>query len=325
MPCDCSDNQQYGVLIIGLGKIGLQYDLTSLDNCFFTHTKAFHRHPGFDIIGGIDPLPDRCNEFEEATSKPARQSLENLTLTEKPAIIVISTQPENRLEIIQRCLALRPNLVLLEKPLALNVEEGSRILSLCREYRAELFVNYFRRCDPVVQQIKVDIQKNNFGAFLSGHVYYSGGVFTNASHLLDLILFWFDTSNKVVAIGGTPWPSRAGDIDLDFWLDLKGGRCVFQAIDKRAFDMAQIEIVFENAVIRYVDFGRRIFIYKVEQDPDFAEHRRLGYTPLYLSSEYQRCQYTVVDHIYKHLKYGDALVSTGETALESLRCCSQLK
>lgn len=320
-----SQDQRYQVIVIGLGKIGLGYDLNGPETCCFTHTKAFQSHPGFELIGGVDSLPARRKEFEQFTGKPAVLVLEKLSIKGNPAIIVIATPPEDRLKIVRECLTLQPSLILLEKPLAMNVEEGRRVVSRCREHGTELFVNYLRRCDPTVLQIRSDIQSNKFGAFQSGHVYYSGGVFSNASHLVDLIFFWLGSSDLWATLGRVPWPSRQGDLDLDFWLDLNGRRCVFQAVDERVFSMAQVELIFEKAAIRYEDFGRRIALHRVEQDPDFPECRRLPHKPLLLPSDIGKYQWNVADHLYRHFTTGEPLVSTGETALDVLNCCETLK
>jgi predicted dehydrogenase len=325
MCCNQFQDQRYQVIVIGLGKIGLGYDLNGPETCCFTHTKAFHRHPGFELIGGVDSLPDRRREFEQFTGKPAVSVLENLSIKGNPAIIVIATPPEDRLKIVLECLTLRPALILLEKPLAINVEEGRRIVRLCREHETELCVNYIRRCDPAVLQILSDIRSNKFGAFQSGQVVYSGGVLSNASHLLDLIFFWLGPSACWDTLGPVPWSSRPGDPDLDFWLDFNGRRCVFQAVDERVFSMAQVELIFEKAAIRYEDFGRQIALHWVERDPDFPECKRLRPEPLLLPSDMGKYQWNVADHLYRHFTAGEPLVSTGETALEVLNCCETLK
>jgi predicted dehydrogenase len=320
-----SQDQRFPVIVVGLGKIGLGYDLNGPETSCFSHTKAFHSHPGFELIGGVDPHPVRRLEFEQFTGKAAVSALKDLSTKGNPAIIVIATPPEDRLHIVRECLTRQPALILLEKPLALNVEEGRRLVSLCRERGTELFVNYLRRCDPVVRQIRSDIQVNKFGAFQAGQVYYSGGLFANASHLVDLIFFWLGSSDFWAPLGGVAWPSRPGDLDLDFWLDLNGRRCVFQAVDEKVFSMAQVELIFEQAAIHYEDSGRRVALHRVEQDPDFADLRRLSPQPLLLPADIGKYQWHVADHLHRHFTRGEPLVSTGATALDVLNCCETLR
>ena len=66
---------KYRALIIGLGKIAVGYDHDSSANSVFTHTKAYIRDGRFEIVGGIDPNPDRRLEFEDFSGRPAWRSL----------------------------------------------------------------------------------------------------------------------------------------------------------------------------------------------------------------------------------------------------------
>ena len=45
----------YKVVVIGLGNIGLLYDLNSKNTSFFaSHCKTFNSHPNFKVIAGVD-------------------------------------------------------------------------------------------------------------------------------------------------------------------------------------------------------------------------------------------------------------------------------
>lgn len=318
-------HSQFKVIIVGLGRIGLGYDLTSQEDSCYTHTSAFNNHSSFEVICGVDPVHERREKFRCFTGKPAFESLQAVSTIDKPDILVIATPPSQRLELVRQCLKFRPRLILMEKPLASSVEEGRRILSLCSKSGAGIFVNYFRRCEPTAIEIGNRIRSGTFGAFQSGHVYYSGGLGNNASHFIDLILYWFGPPISWGSIGRVVRGYASPDPDIDFWLDLNGRRCVFQAVDDRIFSMGQVELIFEKSALRYEDFGRRITLYKVEKDPDFVDCRRLKYKPQLLLSDTTRCQYNVVDHLYRHITIDEPLVSTGETALQVLHYTETLK
>ena len=45
----------YRVVIVGLGNIGLLYDLNNIKKHFFaSHSKTFNYHPNFKIVAGVD-------------------------------------------------------------------------------------------------------------------------------------------------------------------------------------------------------------------------------------------------------------------------------
>jgi predicted dehydrogenase len=313
------------VIIVGLGKIGLGYDLANPEGSRYTHTGAFNHHSGFEVICGVDPVNECRERFECFTGKPAFESLQAISTIDRPDILVIAAPPSQRLPLVRQGLKFSPRLILLEKPLATSVEEGRRILLLCSQSGAGIFVNYCRRCDPAAIEIENRIRSGVLGAFQSGHVCYSGGLANNASHFIDLILYWCGPPQSWGAIGSDVRDHASPDPDIDFWLDLNGRRCVFQAVDARIFSMGQVELIFTKSVLRYEDFGRRIALYRVEKDPDFVGYRRLKYKPQLLPSDTRLCQYNVVDHLYRHLTTGEPLVSTGETALQVLHYTERLK
>jgi len=45
------------VLIVGLGQIGMGYDLGLPPQNVLSHARAFQNCPGFRVIGGVDPDP----------------------------------------------------------------------------------------------------------------------------------------------------------------------------------------------------------------------------------------------------------------------------
>jgi len=318
-------DSKWKVVVVGLGKIGLGYDLANPEGGRYTHTGAFHHHSGFEVVCGVDPVHECRENFERFTGKPAFEDLQAISTIDRTDVLVLAVPPSQRFELVRQGLKFSPRLILMEKPLAASVEEGSRILSLCRQSGVGMFVNYCRRCDPTVIEIGNRIRSGAFGPFQSGHVCYSGGLANNASHFMDLILSWCGPPKAWGILGSDIRDHAATDPDMDFWFDWGGGRCVFQAVDARIFSMGQMELIFEKSMLRYEDFGRRIALYRVEKDPDFAGYRRLKGRPRLLPSHIALCQYNVVEHLYRHLTLGEPLVSTGETALQVLHYSERLK
>ena len=60
------------VLIVGLGQIGLQYDLHLAQDSFtYTHSRAFSKHKDFDLIAAVDNNKKQRDEFSQKYSLPA--------------------------------------------------------------------------------------------------------------------------------------------------------------------------------------------------------------------------------------------------------------
>ena len=62
-------------LLLGLGNIGLLYDLTLDENFILTHAKAISVHSNFELVGAIDPDINKCQLFSRHYDLPSFQSI----------------------------------------------------------------------------------------------------------------------------------------------------------------------------------------------------------------------------------------------------------
>jgi len=78
-----------GALIVGLGRIGVGYDL-GLDPAryVYSHARAFSLHPGFTLQAAVDPDATHRRAFEEAYGCPSHASIEDALRAHDPQVIV---------------------------------------------------------------------------------------------------------------------------------------------------------------------------------------------------------------------------------------------
>lgn len=183
----------FKVLIVGLGKIGLQYDFGQDPNKFIqTHSSAFNHHPGFELIGGVDIDKENRALFSKKFKAPAFVSLEEALRKINFDILVIATPSDSHLTLIELALTFaKPKLILCEKPLSLLSQDAKKIVELCSKTNVPLYVNYIRRADPAVIEIKRRLDAGEIQGPFKGTIYYTKGFIHNASHFFDLARFWF--------------------------------------------------------------------------------------------------------------------------------------
>src|SRR5664279_298267 len=92
--------------VIGLGSIGQGYDYDS-EGLILTHARAFARHPGFELLAGVDPDANQRERFERQYHLP--------------------TSPDAA--IFAQILAARPKAVLCEKPLAQTLADAQGMVA----------------------------------------------------------------------------------------------------------------------------------------------------------------------------------------------------
>lgn len=134
-------------------------------------------------------------------------------------VVIIATPNGLHREHAIRCLKAGKN-VLIEKPIALTVEDAQDILSVANERKLRVFSSMQLRFSPVVQYVKKLIDNKALGKIFMVNIqcywnrnknYYKlrewhgtdemdGGVlFTQFSHFVDILNFWFDEVNCVGA------------------------------------------------------------------------------------------------------------------------------
>lgn len=313
------------VIIIGLGNIGLQYDLSDQKTRnIFSHTKAFATHKGFDILFGVDNDQKQCKRFQDATGRPAFETLpESLDITGL-MVIVIATPITARDDVFKCCLRFNPRLLVIEKPLAASMDEAWEIVNSCSSRNIGLFVNYIRRCEPSMIYIKEVVAENQLGELRSIHGYYTGGILNSCSHLIDLLIFWFGEPDRYSLLQPFDKTESGIDPELDMMIQFGNVNCILQALKKVDYSTVSLELVFQKGTVRILDFGRRVSITYKEPDPDFDNCIRLGHQQKMVPTDMYKYQQNVVDHLYRHLRKGEPLVSTGQTAMISLSICIDL-
>ena len=180
----------YSCLVVGLGNIGMEYDLKS--NHIQSHCKAINIHKGFYLAGAVEKNKLKRVIFEKKFKKPAFKSCKSALKKICPEIIIISSSTKTHLPILKEILSIhKPKVIVCEKPMGINFSHSLKILSICKKNRIKLYVNYVRLSDPGIIKLK-----NIFKKPIEGLVLYSRGTLNNASHFLNTLQFWFGKVTK---------------------------------------------------------------------------------------------------------------------------------
>ena len=85
----------FDVLIIGLGKIGLEYDLEHYKKRYIlSHANAFSSNKNFNLLGAVDTNQDKREKFKHYYDKNIFSDITSALKKTKPDVIVISTPTE---------------------------------------------------------------------------------------------------------------------------------------------------------------------------------------------------------------------------------------
>lgn len=125
--------------VVGAGKMGA------------IHAKVYSQLPDSELIAVVDPDQNRATQLAETYSCLAFTDCAEVL--GKVDAVTVATPTTTHLQVAK--VFLRNKIpVLIEKPLASNVREGRKIVSLARRYDTVVAVGHSERCNPVAQAMK---------------------------------------------------------------------------------------------------------------------------------------------------------------------------
>jgi len=316
---------KYNALVVGLGKIGLGFDLIGHANHVLTHTKAYLKHKDFNLVAGIDINMSRQKEFQVYSGKMAYGNIEQFKKHIKVKIDVISlcTPEKVRLSEFVKAVFLKPKLVIIEKPLALTVSEAKKIKAMADRHKIKIFVNYTRRVDPFFENLKQILRSKEFGAVSLVKVNYNGGMYKNASHFIDLAIHYFGFPEKIRCLKLKK--RKSGNMNSSFILSYKSFDVFFNHVPSIAYFIAEMDIFLSKGRISISGGGIEIKAFKIAKDPIFESHFALKEVPFVVEHQPYKCQLNVLNHIIATLKNNRPLASTAKSALDTLQVCKRIE
>jgi len=306
-------------LIIGLGQIGMEYDL-HLDAVkhVYSHARAFSQHPKFDLVGGVDSDEMRRQTFTQVYVCPAYHEIERALEKGQPDLVVIAVPTQFHNQVLQRVLSqAQPKMILCEKPLSENLPEARSMVQACADKNIRLYVNYMRRSDPGVIEIKRRLLSGEINGPIKGVVWYSKGFFHNGSHFLNLMAYWLGPiQNSMVINRGRLWAQT--DPEPDLQMTFEHGEIVFLAAWEESFSHYTVELLSPSGRLRYEQEGQLIQWQKVKADPYFKGYTVLATENETIYSGMDRRLWHVAEQLANGLEGREAQLCTGVDALETL-------
>ncbi len=123
------------VLVVGLGNMGA------------SHASAYHRNPGFEIVGLMSrsikskPIPDELKGY------PLFEDYDEALRVTKPDAVSINSWPNTHAEYAIKAINAGAH-VFMEKPLATNIADAEAVVKLAREKHKKLVLGYILRVHP---------------------------------------------------------------------------------------------------------------------------------------------------------------------------------
>lgn len=125
--------------VVGAGKMGK------------IHAKVYSQLPQSNLVAVVDIDSNRAERLAQQYNCSAFTDCADIL--DKVDAVTIATPTTTHLE-LAKIFIKNKIAVLIEKPLAINVREGKKIVSLAKKNNSVVAVGHSERCNPVVQAIK---------------------------------------------------------------------------------------------------------------------------------------------------------------------------
>ena len=123
------------VLVVGLGNMGA------------SHASAYHRNPGFEIVGLMSRSMKSKKVPDELKGYPLFEDYDEALKATKPDAVSINTWPNTHAEYAMKAINAGAH-VFMEKPLATNIADAEAVVKLAREKNRKLVLGNILRVHP---------------------------------------------------------------------------------------------------------------------------------------------------------------------------------
>tara|TARA_B100000767_G_scaffold193403_1_gene180516 strand:- start:1508 stop:2482 length:975 start_codon:yes stop_codon:yes gene_type:complete len=305
-------------LIIGLGQIGLKYDLNKGKEHILSHSRAIDEHPDFKIIGAVDIIKENRELFKKKYKKPTYTSIKKAIAETRPSVIIISSPSNTHSKILDEIISgPLPKAILCEKPIDSDLIKAKKMVDICLKNNIKLYVNYIRRCDPGSIKVKNKLNKNMIAKPIKGVVWYSKGIKNNGSHFINLLEDWFGKCVSVKKLSDGNYYKNIDDSDYNFLLTFNEAEILFYSSLESSNSYNSIELSSPTGRMIYENGGEEIIWQPVVED-GINNNSTLGKKEI-LQKNMNQYQYNVMSCISDALRGRISPISTGEDALETLQ------
>lgn len=310
----------FGVLLVGLGQIGMGYDLHhDATSKIYTHARAFSQHPDFYLIAAVDPDEQQRETFEQTFQCPAYADVDIALSKHKPHLVIIAVPTQYHGTTLRRVLEQsEPRAILCEKPLSYELDEARAMVEACSTKNVSLYINYMRRSDPGVIEVKRRLDIGEISTPVKGIIWYSKGLQHNGSHFFNLLEYWLGPLESADILDpGRLWDDL--DPEPDVRLVFSGGTIIMLAAWEEAFSHYGIELLGKNGRLRYERGGKTIQWQGLQGDSHFDGYTVLHKEPETISSGMERYQWHVAEQLALAFNSGNYHLCSGQEALTTLQ------
>ena len=313
------------VLIVGCGDIAGGFDTAHQGPEVLTHARAYGAQGNFALTACVEPDEERRLAFMEFWNIPHGFADLEACRASGMAFDVASLCAPTRFheDALERLLHMPVRAVFCEKPLTTDVASARRLVAAYEAAARPLAVNFLRRGDKAMDDLRRDIADGKWGALQSAVGHYTKGVLNCGSHMVDLVQFLAGPLAPE-AVFRRRLDFTPDDPTLDALLSTEDGAPVYLVgSHSNNFFTFELDLTLEGGRVVVEDLGRTLRHRHVITHPVFPSRRSL-HRGEWSETGFAEAMVRIVDNLHTHLTGEAPLLSDGRNALAAQELCATL-
>lgn len=311
---------------MGFGKIAQGYSqdpVMAKIMRYTTHAQVLKAHDSIEWISVVDPSQQAREsalsqwEIKKTFSSPAEHSER-----EEIELLVLATPPGERMEALKAFPALKA--VIMEKPLAPDIESARALIEYCRQRNILVQVNLLRRADSLTRSLAQGGIEAYTGRIRAVFGLFGNGLKNNGLHMIDVVRLVLGDIYSARALAGSPISESPmpGDLGLPFALTVKqADRLIPVSFAPVPFDKYRengMQFFGERGRLDYWHGGLTISACPLAPSRLGGGEMELAHDkPGLIQSTMGEALYNMYSNLVAAIESGKTLYSTGDSALAS--------
>jgi predicted dehydrogenase len=309
----------FSSVIIGCGRIGTFFDNPDSEY-HFTHAKGYYLSDNVELKGVYDINADSAKKAARLWKTESFTDLESMLSTVKPEIVSICVPDEYHYEYLKYVAEFIPRAVIAEKPLTMKYEHSIEIYELYKKKGILCNVNYIRRFDPYLQNLRKEYKKGKLGKLVNGYSIYGKGLLHNGCHIINF-LYWLFGEIIDYRILLSRVDNNKNDPTVDLWLQIEEAESFhLLSADESRYTVFEIILFFEKLKVELLRGGIIAFETVPSEDDLFPGYRDLIHRQEKKTLLGQTSKYLIQNTVDSLLDRAELICSVKD-ALETEKIC----
>lgn len=304
--------------VIGCGRIGAAFAAPATEDVL-THAAAYRACALTELVAVCDVNREIVTGCADVWNVVGFDDVDEMLRVSQPEVVSICTPDETHAALSERVLrAHSVRGVLIEKPLAVTVQDAENTLLLAETRGVVLAVNYSRRWAAGIEAVATLLRKGRLGEVgaVTGH--YANGWLHNGTHWIDLarMLVGEVTSVRMLQERAS-YHAEDPSLDVEFRFK-RGARGMVYGHARTGLSFFEMDVICELGRVRLSQGAERIDVYELAPSPiyaGFSEHSPLSSS----SAGLGQSMLSAVTDVALRVLHGGSAACTGHDGVVALR------